>query len=77
MFNTVLQSALEDDSRMWRERGMGISSRDKQAGCLSNLRFADDMLLLSASLSQLKKMMSDCRRSTEKVGLKIHPERRK
>ena len=54
-FNTGLQSALEDDLRILREKGMG----DQQCDCLSNLRFADDVLLFSSSLNQLKKMMSD------------------
>ena len=53
---------------------MCISLGDKQADCLSNLRLADDVLLFSTSLKQLKKMMSEFKRSTKRVGLKTHPE---
>ena len=74
-FNTVLQSALEDDLRIRREKGMGISLGDQQADSLSNLRFADDVLLFSTSLNQLKKMMF--KRSTEKERLVIHPDKTK
>ena len=55
----VLQAALEDDFARWREKGMGISLDDLQADCLSILRFACDVLLFSASLEQLGRMMRD------------------
>ena len=44
LFSTVLQAALKDDLTRWRERGMGIRLGDSEADCLSNLRFADDVL---------------------------------
>ena len=71
----MLQSAFEDDLRI---RRAGIILGDQQADSLSsNLRFADEGLLFSTSLNQLKKMMSDFKRSIEKVGLKIHPDKTK
>ena len=66
----MLQFAMEDDMKTWREKEMGI----KQGHCVSNLSLADDVLFLSSSLNQLKKMMSDFMRSTENMGLKIHPD---
>ena len=65
----MLQYALEDDLK--------TSLGDRQADCLSNLRVADDVLLFSTSLKQLKKMMSEFFRSTERVGKKIHPDQTK
>ena len=50
---------------------------DAESDCLTCLRFADDVLLFSTSLEQLQRMMCDFKRSTEKVGLKIHPEKTK
>ena len=47
--------------------------RDEQGHCISNLRYccrvrlADDVLLLSITLSQLKKTMTDYKRSTDKT----------
>ena len=77
MFNTVLQAALEDDLARWREKGMGIRLGDPQSDYLSILRFADDVLLFSTSLEQLRNMMCDFKKSTGNVGLKIHPEKTK
>ena len=77
LFRTVLQAAMEDDLSRWREKGMGITLGDLQADLLSNLRFADDVLLISASLEQLRSMMCEFKKSTESVGLKIHRKERK
>ena len=41
------------------------------------MRFADDVLPLASSKEQLQKMLSDFKRSTEKVRLKIHPGKTK
>ena len=46
LFNTVLQAALEDDLARWREKRSGISLGVLQADCLSNLRFAEDVLFV-------------------------------
>ena len=45
--------------------------------CLTNLRFADDVLLFATSLEQLQKMLCELKQSTEKVGLKITQERQR
>ena len=45
--------------------------------CLTNLRFADDVLLFSTSLGKLKEMLCHFKRSTEAVGLGIHPSKTK
>ena len=50
---------------------------DNDHNCLTNLRFADDVLLLASSKEQLRKMLYEFKKSTEKVGLGIHPERTK
>ena len=56
---------------------MGICFGDSESDCLTYLRFADDVLLFSASLVQLQKMMCDFKQSTERVGLKIRPDKTK
>ena len=78
LFNTVLQITLKDDVIRWQKtKGMGICLGDSESDCFSNLRFADDVLLFSTSLVQLQKMMCDIKQSTERVGLKIHPDKTK
>ena len=56
---------------------MGIYLSDHDHDCLTNLRFADDVLLFATSKEQLQKMLCDFKESTEKVGLRIHPEKTK
>ena len=56
---------------------MGIYLSDQDHNCLTNLRFADDVLLFATSKEQLQKMIYEFKESTEKVGLRIHPGKTK
>ena len=55
---------------------MGIYLSDYDHDCLTNLRFAGDVLLFATS-KQLQKMLCESKKSTGKVGLRIHPEKTK
>ena len=56
LFNTVLQKALEEYTPRWqRKRGMGIYLSDNDHDCLTNMTFADDVLLFASSKEQLQK----------------------
>ena len=76
LFNTVLQFSLESDLKRWQEKQKGIRLSDKE-DCLTNLRFADDVLLFSTSLEKLREMLCEFKTSTEAVGLGIHPDKTK
>ena len=54
-----------------------VPQGDLQTDYLANLRIADDVLLFSTSLEQLRSMMCDLKKSTESVGLKSHPDKTK
>ena len=41
------------------------------------MRFADDVLLFASSKDQLQNILCEFKRSTEKVGLRIHPGKTK
>ena len=70
--------ALKDDVALWpKTKGMGICLGDSETDCLTNLRFADDVLLFPTSEVQLQKMMCDFKQSIERVGLKVRPDRTK
>ena len=77
LFNTVLQYSLESNLTKWQENKKGIRLSDKTEDCLTNLRFADDVLLFSTSLKKLRDMLCDFKASTEAVGLGIHPDKTK
>ena len=78
LFNTVLQYSLKDEIQRWQKRkGMGIYLSDHDRDCLTNLRFADDVLLFATSKEQIRNMLCEFKKSTEKVGLRIHPDKTK
>ena len=78
LFSTVLQNSLKEVTQRWqKKKGMGIYLSDRDHDCLTNLRFADDVLLFATSKDQLQKMLYESKESTEKVGLRIHPEKTK
>ena len=52
LFNTVLQYSLENNLTKWQENRKGIRLSDKSEDCLTNLRFADDVLLFSTSVGK-------------------------
>ena len=59
LFKSVLQSALEQDIETWIGKGLGIKLSDEKRDCISDLRFADDVLMMATSLQQLKRMIAD------------------
>ena len=78
LFNMVLQKALEDDIPRWqKKKGMGTCLSDNDHDCLTNLRYVDDVLLFASSEEQLHKMLCEFKKSTEQVGLRIHPDKKK
>ena len=77
LFNRVLQSFLWEDLKRWQEKQKGIRVSDKKEDYLTNLRFTDDVMLFSTSLNKLEDMLCDFKRSTESVGLEIHPDKTK
>ena len=56
---------------------MGIYLSDHHHDCLTNLRFADDVLLFATSKDQLQKCCTFSRKVLKKVGLRIHPGKTK
>ena len=77
LFNTVVQYSLESNLTKWQENQKGIRLSDNTDDCLTNLRFADDVLLFSTSLKKLRDMLCDFKTCTGEVGLGIHPDKTK
>ena len=77
LFNTVLQYSLEEDLIRWQEKRNGIKLSDATEDCLTNLRFADDVLLFSTPIEKLREMLCEFKISTEAVGLGIHQDKTK
>ena len=62
---------------MAKYKGMGIHLSDHDHDCLTNLRFADDVMLFARSKEQIRKMMCEFKKATEKVGLRIRTDKTK
>ena len=77
LFNSVLQSAMKKDIGTWNDTGPGINLGDEKRDCISNLRVADDVLMMANSLKPLKRMMTDFKKCTEAQGFEIHPDNTK
>ena len=56
---------------------MGLYLSDNDHDCLTNLRYADDVMLFATSKEQIRKMLCEFKKATEKVGLRIHPDETK
>ena len=78
LFNTVLQYSLKDEIQRWQKiECMGIYLSNHDHDCLTNLRFADDVILFATSKEQIRIMLCGFKNATEKVGLRIHPDKTK
>ena len=72
LFNSVLEDVMRSIQPTWRRKGYGIALGSQSSEILTNLRFADDLLLLAASEKQVKNMLEDLVSAAQKVGLEIH-----
>ena len=76
LFNSVSEHVMRPLKERWESRKYGVKmGRDR--GILTNLRFADDILLVSHSLSSMTQMIEDLSRQAKMVGLSLHPEKTK
>ena len=71
LFNAVLEMIMRPCIEKWNARGWGWSFEDAVVN-LTNLRFADDLLLTARSLFQARSMLEDVCQAAEQVGLSLH-----
>ena len=88
LFNAALELCMRRTKRRWRSGGTkythcgflvknkeDVSSEPdwcKNNQYLTNLRFADDLLIIAKSKDELSKMMSVLKDECKKVGLEMH-----
>ncbi len=70
IFNSVLEEVFWKMN--WEEKGIKINGQ-----WMSNLRFADDIVLINQNADELKLMMMEDLCTCEKVGLKINSSKTK
>ena len=76
LFNSVSEYVIDKVKTKWIKSKIGVPMMSKQYR-LTNLRFADDILLLATSLRHVKKMIGDLQGAAEEVGLVLHPKKTK
>jgi hypothetical protein len=68
----VLQYAMRPLVDEWKRKGYGIALGKGRDDRLTNLRFADDVVLVAGTKDQLQRMLQELHECTSKVGLQIH-----
>ena len=77
IFNAVLEDVMRKVKCKWGKRKYGMSLQPELEEHLTNLRFADDILLIARTLPQIKQMLADMAEECAKVGLSLHQEKTK
>ena len=72
LFNAVLEKAVSKAKDRWSARKAGIQIGYGNQGYLTNLRFADDILLTGRSLAGVRRMLAELMDEAREVGLEVH-----
>ena len=77
LFNCLLEDIMRQAKTRWKRKRYGIKLGITSASTLTNLRFADDVLLAGRTLHQIQSMLSDIHEIAGAVGLCLHPDKTK
>jgi hypothetical protein len=77
IFNSVLEQVMRTVKAKWGARKYGIQLGFGHDSTVTNMRFADDILLIGRSLQQIKRMIADVASEGARVGLELHPRKTK
>ena len=77
LFNALLESVMTTAKKDFEAKKYGIQLGPSEATRVTNLRFADDVLLIGRSLAQVSAMLESVHREAQKVGLQLHPDKTK
>jgi hypothetical protein len=72
LFNAVVESFMRKLIIKWDKKKFGARLGTLSTSSLTNLRFADDILLVGRTLPQIKSMIADVAEEAAKVGLELH-----
>ena len=74
LFNALLEDIFRDAAKGWEKKHTTVKIGMHS---LTNLRFADDVMLLAKTLPQLTRMLEDVVTESGKRGLLLHPDKTK
>ena len=76
LFNSLSEHIFRQLVPTWRRLGYGVCL-DSATNHLTDLRFADDVILFATSLRQIKSMLTGVHTEAAKTGLELHPDKTK
>ena len=76
LFNCASEQLMRTVKQRWRGKGHGVALKPNDER-LTNLRFADDILLITQSLPSITEMITDLSTEAKNIGLHLHPEKTK
>ena len=77
LFNSVLEDVFQELAKKWVIDCRGVDVGSLRGDRLTNLRFADDVVLIASSLSEARRMLEDLVMAARSRGLEIHPKKTK
>ena len=77
IFNAVLEDVMRKVKAKWERSKYGMQLGHIPQTMITNLRFADDIILVGRSLPQIKRMLADVASEGARVGLQLHPDKTK
>ena len=75
LFNALLEDTFRTLKQQWSARDYGIRLGHTRSTQLTNLRFADDVLLFATTLPQLTSMLNSLHDVAAHNGLQLHPDK--
>ena len=75
IFNAVLEQLMRGLCTKWENSSLGIDVAAPRK--LTNLRFADDLVLLASSLKDARRMLKDLAGASSRLGLEVHSSKTK
>ena len=77
LFKAVLEDVFEKIKGKWEEtKQIGVQLGHASHTRLTNLRFADDVLLVASNLRQLMIMLTDFHDNAPGYGSNLHPDKK-
>ena len=77
LFNAVLEKVMRRAKENFEAKKYGVQLGTTDNSRLTNLRFADDVLIIAKSLNQLTEMIRCLKDEAGKCGLELHPDKTK
>ena len=75
LFNALLEYVMRPIKDKWASKRYGVQLGHTGDMRITNLRFADDVMLVARTLPQLQQMLHDMKIASSSCGLSLHPDK--